>query len=68
MTEITDSFRSRFEFKRELGKGGMGEVFLAYDAFSQRDVAIKLARLTLLEDEEVGPRVAPYALIGDGGR
>jgi serine/threonine protein kinase len=57
MTEISDSFRSRFEFKRELGKGGMGEVFLAYDAFSQRDVAIKLARLALLEDADVGPRV-----------
>jgi serine/threonine protein kinase len=37
MTEISDSFRARFEFKKELGKGGMGEVCLAHDAFQQRD-------------------------------
>ena len=35
-----EAFRSRFEFKKELGKGGMGEVYLAHDTFSQRDVAI----------------------------
>jgi serine/threonine protein kinase len=56
MTEITDSFRSRFEFKKELGKGGMGEVYLAYDNYSQRDVAIKLAKLQLMEDPEIGAR------------
>jgi serine/threonine protein kinase len=56
MTEITDSFRSRFEFKQELGKGGMGEVHLAYDNYSQRDVAIKLAKLQLMEDPEIGAR------------
>jgi serine/threonine protein kinase len=53
----TEAFRSRFEFKKELGKGGMGEVYLAHDAFSQRDVAIKIAKLALLEDPEVGSRV-----------
>lgn len=56
MTEISDSFRSRFEFKKELGKGGMGEVYLAYDSYSQRDVAIKLAKLQLMEDPEIGAR------------
>ena len=55
--EEADAFRSRFEFKKELGKGGMGEVFLAYDAYSQRDVAIKLAKLAMLEDPEIGARV-----------
>lgn len=57
MTEVTDSFRSRFEFKKELGKGGMGEVYLAHDTYSQRDVAIKLAKLAMLEDPEIGARV-----------
>ncbi|MBI2318065.1 MAG: serine/threonine protein kinase [Betaproteobacteria bacterium] len=51
-----DQFRSRFELKRELGRGGMGEVHLAFDQFQQREVAIKLARLALLQDEEEGQR------------
>src|SRR5262245_47171733 len=55
--EAADAFRSRFEFKKELGKGGMGEVYLAHDAYSQRDVAIKLAKLAMLEDPDVGARV-----------
>jgi serine/threonine protein kinase len=55
--EAADAFRSRFEFKKELGKGGMGEVYLAHDAYTQRDVAIKLAKLAMLEDPDVGSRV-----------
>ena len=55
--EAADAFRSRFEFKKELGKGGMGEVYLAQDTYSQREVAIKLAKLSLLEDPDVGARV-----------
>ncbi len=54
--EASESFRSRFEIKRELGKGGMGEVYLAHDTFTQRDVAIKIARLQLMEDPEIGAR------------
>lgn len=57
MPELDDTFRSRFEIKKELGKGGMGEVYLAYDAFSQRDVAIKIAKLAMLDDPDVGARV-----------
>ena len=57
MTSAQDVFRSRFEIRRQLGEGGMGEVHLAYDAFSQREVAIKLANLKLLEDPEVGDRM-----------
>lgn len=56
MSQASDSFRSRFEIRKELGKGGMGEVYLAHDTYTQREVAIKLARLKLLEDPEVGPR------------
>jgi serine/threonine protein kinase len=55
--EAADAFRSRFEFKKALGKGGMGEVYLAQDTYSQREVAIKLAKLSLLEDPDVGARV-----------
>jgi serine/threonine protein kinase len=51
-----DQFRSRFELKQELGRGGMGEVYLAHDQFLQRDVAIKIARLALLQDPEHGQR------------
>ncbi len=47
-----DVFRSRFELRRELGRGGMGEVHLAYDAYRQREVAIKLARLQAMEDTD----------------
>src|SRR5262245_54021791 len=55
--EAAEAFRSRFEFKKELGKGGMGEVYLAHDAYSQRDVASELAKLAMLEDAEVGALV-----------
>jgi tRNA A-37 threonylcarbamoyl transferase component Bud32 len=51
-----NQFRSRFKFKQEIGRGGMGEVYLARDEFMQRDVAIKAARLAFLEDPENGQR------------
>ena len=54
--EAADAFRSRFDIRKELGKGGMGEVYLAHDAFHQRDVAIKIAKLQLMEDPEIGAR------------
>jgi len=34
----------RYEIKQSLGKGGMGEVFLAYDRTTQQMVAIKVVR------------------------
>jgi serine/threonine protein kinase len=57
MTAAQDLFGSRFEIRAQLGEGGMGEVHLAYDAFLQREVAIKLANMKLLEDPEVGDRM-----------
>jgi eukaryotic-like serine/threonine-protein kinase len=51
-----DAFRARFEIREKIGSGGMADVYLAHDTFSQRDVAIKMARLKLLEDPEVGAR------------
>lgn len=34
----------RYEIKQSLGKGGMGEVFLAYDRSTQQTVALKVVR------------------------
>ncbi|MCL2823956.1 MAG: protein kinase [Polyangiaceae bacterium] len=34
----------RYEIRQSLGKGGMGEVFLAYDRSTQQPVALKLVR------------------------
>ena len=50
------SFRGRFELKSILGVGAMAEVHLAFDSFSQREVAVKLTRLQLFEDPEIGQR------------
>ncbi len=34
----------RYEIRQSLGKGGMGEVFLAYDRSTQQQVALKIVR------------------------
>ncbi|MDP9033318.1 MAG: protein kinase [Myxococcota bacterium] len=34
----------RYEIRQSLGKGGMGEVFLAYDRTTQQSIAIKIVR------------------------
>jgi len=43
------SIRGRFEIREEIGKGGFGFVYRAYDAQLGRDVAIKVSRFS---DEE----------------
>ncbi|MFM9972566.1 MAG: protein kinase domain-containing protein [Burkholderiales bacterium] len=57
MSDAQKVFQSRFEIRHLLGEGGMGEVYLAYDGFLQREVAIKLAKLELLDDPEIGDRM-----------
>ena len=39
-TEVND----RYEIRQSIGKGGMGEVFLAYDRSTQEQVALKVVR------------------------
>src|SRR5580692_9023405 len=34
----------RYEIRQSLGKGGMGEVFLAYDRATQQAIALKIVR------------------------
>ena len=34
----------RYEIRQSLGKGGMGEVFLAYDRATQQPLALKIVR------------------------
>ena len=34
----------RYEIRQSLGKGGMGEVFLAFDRSTQQEVALKIVR------------------------
>src|SRR3989339_8731 len=56
MANQTESFRNRFQMKKELGKGATGVVYLAFDNYLQKDVALKLTQLNLFDDDEDGTR------------
>jgi hypothetical protein len=45
-----------YRIVRELGRGGMGVVYLAHNTLMGRDEVLKVAQKSLLEDPEVGPR------------
>lgn len=47
---------SRYEIIRELGRGGMATVYLAYDPLFEREVALKLLKRELLDDPQVRER------------
>ena len=56
MVNQTEDFRNRFKMKKELGKGANGVVYLAFDNYLQKDVALKLTHLSQFEDDENGTR------------
>ncbi|HXV60341.1 MAG TPA: hypothetical protein VEK15_06570 [Vicinamibacteria bacterium] len=53
---MTGSTFSRYEIAEKLGKGGMGEVFLARDPSLDRRVALKLLPEDLRHDETAKKR------------
>ena len=46
----------KYELVREIGRGGMGTVYLGHDPFADREVAIKVAHADALVDEDSGGR------------
>lgn len=52
--EIVEKAIGRYQILRQIGRGGMGEVFEAHDPQIRRKVAIKLLRAELLADQDVG--------------
>jgi serine/threonine protein kinase len=63
MTQLTDEFlklqealAGEYSLQRELGRGGMGVVYLARDVQLDRDVAIKILPLHLAQSQEFRER------------
>jgi serine/threonine protein kinase len=52
-----------FKIIKSLGKGGMGEVFLAFDSKCQREVALKRIRSDLVSQEVIKNRFLKEAII-----
>ena len=56
LLDLQDALGSQYTIERELGRGGMGVVFLARDLKLDRHVAIKALPLHLADDERVRER------------
>ena len=41
----------KYEIKRSIGKGAMGQVYLAHDTILKRDVALKVMAAQIADDE-----------------
>jgi serine/threonine-protein kinase len=54
--DLQEALRTQYTIERELGRGGMGVVFLARDLKLDRHVAIKALPLHLADDERVRER------------
>ncbi|NGX34348.1 MAG: Serine/threonine-protein kinase PknD [Candidatus Anoxychlamydiales bacterium] len=54
---------NRYKIKKRIAKGGMGEVFLAYDTVAKRDVALKKIREDLAKKDVVIKRFLREAKI-----
>jgi serine/threonine protein kinase len=59
---INENKLGRFEIRRQLGRGGVGDVVLAYDPLNKREVALKvidtgIADREMLEAEKQGARI-----------
>lgn len=63
MVEQDTIIGNRYHIRRLLGKGGMGNVYAAYDAALGRDVAVKLLRADLATDPEARARFVREAQI-----
>jgi serine/threonine protein kinase len=56
----------RFELRRQVGRGGFGIVFLAWDPTLQRDVALKVPHLSVLFSAELRQRFLQEARAAAG--
>ena len=56
MAKLAPHNIGKYEVIRELGRGGMGIVYLGHDPFADRNVAIKVALPEALQDEKEGAR------------
>jgi eukaryotic-like serine/threonine-protein kinase len=60
---MEDIFSIRYRLLERLGKGGLGEVYHAFDTWEEQDVAIKLANQETLSKDEIENFKEEYRLL-----